>query len=62
MKTKSNKDSELQNRTAQSSEGKTELPRIDLNRREQNRALPVGTLLDLIRKEAPAFWGMWLVR
>jgi hypothetical protein len=66
MKTKTNKDSELQNRTAQRIENTSELPKIDLNRRNQNRALPMESLLNLIRKEAPAFWdsvevvGQWV--
>jgi hypothetical protein len=41
MKTKTNSDSELQNRTAQRSENKAQLQTIDLNRRDQNRALPM---------------------
>jgi hypothetical protein len=60
MKTKSqkNSDSELQNQTAQRIENKAELPKIDLNRRNRNRALPLESLLTLIRKEAPAFWNL----
>jgi hypothetical protein len=68
MKTKQNSksDSKLQNRTAQGSEGKAELPKIDLNKRNRNRVLPMPSLLELIRKEAPAFWdavevvGKWV--
>jgi hypothetical protein len=58
MKTKTKLDSELQNRTAQRSENTAELPKLDLNRRNQNRALPMESLLNLIRKEAPDFWNV----
>ena len=58
MKTKIQKNSELQNRTAQRIENKAELPKIDLELRNQNRALPIESLLDLIRKEAPDFWNV----
>jgi hypothetical protein len=58
MKTKTHKDSELHNRTAQRIENTAELPKIDLNRRNQNRALPMESLLNLIRKEAPDFWNV----
>ena len=57
-KTQKNSDSELQNRTAQRSENKAELPKIDLELRNQNRALPIESLLDLIRKDAPDFWNV----
>ena len=57
MKTKTHKDSEFQNRTAQRIENKADLPKIDLNRRNQNRALPLESLLDLIQQEAPDFWN-----
>jgi hypothetical protein len=68
MKTKQNSKSvsELQNRTAQGSENKAVLPKIDLNKRSRNRVLPMGALLTLIQKEAPAFWdavevvGKWV--
>jgi hypothetical protein len=66
MKTKINKDSELQNRTAQRIENKAALPKIDLNRHYRNRALPTQSLLELIQKEAPTFYefaeivGKWV--
>jgi hypothetical protein len=56
MKTKTHKDSELQNRTAQL--GGDELPKIDFAKRTENRGLPTDSLLNLIRREAPQFWGM----
>jgi hypothetical protein len=66
MKTKlnSNKDSELQNRTAQRTvEAKTELPKpelpkIDLVKRHRNRSLPTERLLALLQKEAPRLWEL----
>ena len=56
MKTKTNKDSELKNRTAQL--GGDELPKIDFAKRTENRGLPTDSLLNLIRREAPQFWDM----
>jgi len=53
MKTKLNSDSELKNRTAQRSEGKKTLPKIDLVKRRRNRSLPTERLLTLLQKEAP---------
>ncbi|HEY3854097.1 MAG TPA: hypothetical protein VGO67_06870 [Verrucomicrobiae bacterium] len=53
-----NSNSELKSRTAQHVEGKTESPKIDLGRRNRNRALPVESLLELIRKETPDFWNL----
>jgi hypothetical protein len=61
MKTKlnSNKDSELQNRTAQRTvEAETELPKIDLVKRHRNRSLPTERLLALLQKEAPRLWEL----
>jgi hypothetical protein len=56
MKTNTNLNSELQNRTARSSENK--LPKIDFARRNRNRGLPTHSLLNLIRREAPDFWDL----
>ena len=56
MKTYTNLDSELQNRTAQRIEGK--LPRIDFARRLRNRELRTESLLNLIRRNAPEFWEL----
>ena len=58
MKTNTNSDSRLLNRTAQRSENTAELPKIDLNRRNRNRALPMESLLNLIKQEAPDFWNL----
>jgi len=59
MKTKNqNSDSELKARSAQQVGEKTALSQIDLNRRNKNRALPMESLLNLIRKEAPDFWSV----
>ena len=66
MKTKSKKslDSELKNRTAQhledgaETEGKPELPKIDLVKRRRNRSLPTDRLLAMLQKEAPRFWEL----
>ncbi|HEV7925248.1 MAG TPA: hypothetical protein VGR14_07835 [Verrucomicrobiae bacterium] len=56
MKTNTNSDLRLQNRTAQRVE--TQLPRIDFARRHRNRGLPTESLLRLIRREAPEFWEL----
>ena len=56
MKTKTNKNSELQNRTAQL--GGDELPKIDFARRHLNRGLRTESLLNLIRRNAPEFWEL----
>jgi hypothetical protein len=63
MKTKTQKNSELQNRTAQGSENnaavaKPEYPKLDWNRRNQNRTLPMEALLQRIQEEAPNFWNV----
>jgi hypothetical protein len=56
MKTNTNSDSELKNRTAQRIGDK--LQRIDFARRHRNRGLRTGSLLNLIRREAPEFWEL----
>jgi len=56
MKTNTNSDSELKNRTAQRIGDK--LQRIDFARRNRNRGLPTQSLLNLIRREAPEFWEL----
>ena len=56
MKTNTNSDSELKNRTAQRIQDN--LPRIDFARRHRNRGLPTESLLRLIRREAPDFWEL----
>jgi hypothetical protein len=67
MKTKNtNSNSELQNRTAQQSENKPELPKLDLAKRIRNRSLPTDRVLELLRRETPHFWevaevvGKWV--
>jgi hypothetical protein len=67
MKTKNqNSDSELKSRSAQQVGEKAALPQIDLNRRNKNRALPMESMLTVIKQEAPDFWnavevvGKWL--
>jgi hypothetical protein len=62
MKTKNNS-SELKNRIAQqdkntTAEAKPQWPKLDCNRRNQNRALPMEALLKLIQQEAPDFWNV----
>ena len=56
MKTNTNSDSRLQNRTAQRIAAK--LPGIDFARRHRNRRLPTESLLTLIRRETPEFWEL----
>ena len=56
MKTKTHKDSELQNRTAQRSEDK--LHRIDFRQRFYNRGLSTAKVLDMLYHEAPRFWEL----
>jgi hypothetical protein len=56
MKTNTNSDSRLLNRTAQRNGDK--LQRIDFARRNRNRGLPTESLLSLIRREAPEFWEL----
>jgi hypothetical protein len=51
MKTFTNSDSRLQNRTAQRIEDK--LQSIDYTRGNRNRGLPAESVLRLIRREAP---------
>jgi hypothetical protein len=51
MKTNTNSDSELRNRTAQ--QGRGQLPRIDFAKRNANRQLPTDEVLSLLEKEAP---------
>ena len=58
MKTNTNSDSRLQNRTAQSSEQKTPLQRIDFNRRFANRGLPTDKVLDLLFHETPRLFEL----
>jgi hypothetical protein len=56
MKTYTNSDSRLLNRTAQ--RNSEQLQRIDFARRNRNRGLPTESLLRLIRREAPDFWEL----
>jgi hypothetical protein len=58
MKTKTNSDSRLQNRTAQSSGKATPLPKIDFKRRFQNRGLSTEKDLDMLYHETPRFWEL----
>jgi hypothetical protein len=58
MKTNTNSDSRLLNRTAQRIENKTELPKIDLVKRRRNRSLPTDRLLEMLHKESPRFWEL----
>ena len=58
MKTNTNSDSRLQNRTAQSSGQKTPLQRIDFKRRFANRGLPTEKLLDLLFHETPRLFEL----
>jgi hypothetical protein len=62
MKAKSQKISELQNRTAQQvedkTEAKTELPKIDPVKRRRNRSLPTDRLIEMLQKEAPRLWEL----
>jgi hypothetical protein len=72
MKTKKNSnsvkdsDSGLLNRTAQQSESKMELLKIDLATRRYNRGLPTERVLRLLQSKAPRFWelaevvGKWI--
>ena len=67
MKTKNtNSNSELKNRTAQHIEKQPELLKVDFNKRNRNRALPLERLLELLQKETPHFWeiaeviGKWV--
>jgi hypothetical protein len=66
MKTKNtNLDSELKNRIAQHVKN-TDQPKLDLTKRNRNRALSMENLLELLRKESPQFWeivevvGTWV--
>jgi hypothetical protein len=56
MKTYTNSDSRLQNRTAQSS--KNQLPRIDFKLRFKNRGLSTEKLLDVLYHDMPRFWEL----
>ena len=58
MKTNTNSDSRLQNRTAQSSGQKTQLQRIDFKRRFTNRRLPTEKVLDLLFHETPRLFEL----
>ena len=64
MKTYTNSDSELKNRTAQSiveakpELPKAELPKIDFVKRRRNRSLPTERLLALLQREAPRLWEL----
>ena len=58
MKTKTNSDSRLQNRTAQSSGKTTQLQRIDFKRRFANRGLPTEKVLDLLFHETPRLFEL----
>jgi hypothetical protein len=53
-----NSDSGLLNRTAQQSEGKTELLKIDLAARRYNRGLPTERVLSLLQSKEPRFWEL----
>ena len=46
------------NRTAQLTEGKTELLKIDLAARRYNRGLPTERVLRLLEAKAPRFWEL----
>jgi len=39
-------------------EGKPSLPKLDLELRRNNRALPTGKLLEILQDEAPSFWHL----
>ena len=56
MKTNTNSDSRLQNRTAQRKE--TPLPKIDFKRRFQNRGLSTEKVLDLLFHETPRLFQL----
>jgi hypothetical protein len=58
MKTNTNSDSRLQNRTAQSSGQKTQLQPIDFKRRFVNRGLSTEKVLDLLYHETPRLWEL----
>lgn len=68
-KSQNSKKSDLQNRTShrnEGTEGKKQLPKIDLKRRQQNRNLPTEEFLHVLKTEAPQFWeqaevvGKWV--
>jgi hypothetical protein len=56
MKTNTNSDSRLQNRTAQRNQ--TQLHRIDFRQRFFNRGLPTDKVLDMLYHETPRFWEL----
>src|SRR5580658_3186678 len=55
MKTNTNSDSRLQNRTAQRN---SELHRIDFRQRFFNRGLSTAKVLDMLYHETPRFWEL----
>jgi hypothetical protein len=57
-KSDQNSDSGLLNRTAQLSQNKPELLKIDLAARRYNRGLPTERVLQLLQKNAPRFWEL----
>jgi hypothetical protein len=56
MKTFTNSDSRLQNRTAQHIA--EQLPKIDFKQRFYNRGLSTEKVVDLLRRETPRFWEL----
>jgi hypothetical protein len=56
MKTNTNSDSRLQNRTAQ--RNSEQLPQIDFRQRFYNRGLSTAKVLDLLYHETPRFWEL----
>jgi len=56
MKTFTNFDSRLQNRTAQ--RNSEQLPRIDFRQRFYNRGLSTARVLDMLYHETPRFWEL----
>ena len=56
MKTNTNSDSRLQNRTAQ--RNSEQLHRIDFRQRFYNRGLSTAKVLDMLYHETPRFWEL----
>jgi hypothetical protein len=56
MKTNTNSDSRLQNRTAQRIS--EQLPKIDFRQRFCNRGLSTAQVLDMLYHETPRFWEL----